>query len=635
MRRLKVELLRTQDELSRLRMLHGGGPAESITSLVPFENCTRQQPTKLFHKVCLAASGPRAEATLTKAAALDPLLCQPPRHARFVLSSAAGGGNCSAFGFSNRQGTSTIFGTEVQRYEEPWCKGLAKGTYCIGPPMVLLTFNHTILNCSHAGADGKKTVCESGQYCGHDPTGDPVGQAKCDTLLAAAARAPLKSDDSPSPGPPPPPPHPTPTPPPPSPGPPPACPAGYTAHAPGLWANCVQGPKPNSCVEDKTVVTTAACAQKCDATKGCLAFEVYQIPGSKACYMFIGELKLPFTAQSECFACVRNHSGPPSPPSPPAPAPPPPPPAPAPPPPEQAFTVLWNSPFDGCLQCSSPQLSAQTAAKFSITANQDMAFVGDKIALNYAITAAFPGLRGVYSGATPCWALEADKTNCSYTPWTNITVVKNGGKQQTWRTVLNLFPPCTACRTQRSHVECCGSCTSGVPQAADVQAVAAHAAAVLTGDPRMHSNFSGLLVLDFEAWRPVSADNDALYSAAGYTLSLYTQYGRQLVQEQHPEWDMERVTAAAIQQFDAAAETMVTAALVACKLILPHAKITLCKQRPRSPPHGSIRVLERVGTLWWIPADSQGRFSAIVCRRLPRDDFADRHPPGFVRRQSR
>ena len=246
--------------------------------------------------------------------------------------------------------------------------------------------------------------------------------------------------------------------------------------------------------------------------------------------------------------------------------------------------MLWNSPFDGCLQCSSPQLSAQTAAKFSITANQDMAFVGDKIALNYAITAAFPGLRGVYSGATPCWALEADKTNCSYTPWTNITVVKNGGKQQTWRTVLNLFPPCTACRTQRSHVECCGSCTSGVPQAADVQAVAAHAAAVLTGDPRMHSNFSGLLVLDFEAWRPVSADNDALYSAAGYTLSLYTQYGRQLVQEQHPEWDMERVTAAAIQQFDAAAETMVTAALVACKLILPHAKITLCKQRPRSPP---------------------------------------------------
>jgi hypothetical protein len=78
----------------------------------------------------------------------------------------------------NRQGTSRIFGAEVQRYEEPWCKGLAKGTYCIGPPMVLLTFNHTILNCSHAGADGEKTVCESGQYCGHDPTGDPVGQVR-------------------------------------------------------------------------------------------------------------------------------------------------------------------------------------------------------------------------------------------------------------------------------------------------------------------------------------------------------------------------------------------------------------------------------------------------------------------------
>lgn len=306
----------------------------------------------------------------------------------------------------------------------------------------------------------------------------------------------------------------------------PACPAGYTAHAPGLWANCVQGPKPNSCVEDKTVVTTAACAQKCDATKGCLAFEVYQIPGSKACYMFIGELKLPFTAQSECFACVRNHGRPRSPPSPPAPAPPPLPPA-------QAFEVVWDSPFGGCI-------SADTAAEFSITANKGMAFAGGEIALLYAITSAFPQLRGVYSGAVPCWADGAAADNCSYTPWANITVVKNGG----------------------------------VPQAADVQTIATQAAATLTGDARVPANFSGMLILDMEAWRPVSADNDALYSSAGHTLSLYTQYGRQLVQAQHPTWNATRVSAAAIRQFDAAAQAVFTAAIVACKLARPGARIS-------------------------------------------------------------
>ena len=50
-----------------------------VTSLVPFDNCSRQQPTKIFHKVCLGARAPSADlarSALAKVAALDPLACE-------------------------------------------------------------------------------------------------------------------------------------------------------------------------------------------------------------------------------------------------------------------------------------------------------------------------------------------------------------------------------------------------------------------------------------------------------------------------------------------------------------------------------------------------------------------------------
>ena len=121
-----------------LLLLPPSSGAAVVTSLVPFENCSRARPTQLFHAACLAASGAGAAAALAKVAALDPLLCQPPRHARFVSSAAAGGGgpNCSSFGFSNPRGERSLFGVSVARWEEPWCEGLARGTYCVGPPMV-------------------------------------------------------------------------------------------------------------------------------------------------------------------------------------------------------------------------------------------------------------------------------------------------------------------------------------------------------------------------------------------------------------------------------------------------------------------------------------------------------------------
>ena len=88
--------------------------------------------------------------------------------------------------------------------------------------------------------------------------------------------------------------------------PPPACPAGWLPHAPGFWAN----PNPSDEKGDRVNATLAACATKCELTKGCLAFEVYQL-APKACYIFVEQLKQPFTSSPACFACVRLSDGPP------------------------------------------------------------------------------------------------------------------------------------------------------------------------------------------------------------------------------------------------------------------------------------------------------------------------------------
>ena len=90
------------------------------------------------------------------------------------------------------------------------------------------------------------------------------------------------------------------------------CPSGYQPHAPGLWLN---GLPRNNQPRDAENGTAAACARKCDATAGCLAFEVYQL-APKACYIFVETLQSPFTPNLQCFTCVRNHTRPP-----PAPAP--------------------------------------------------------------------------------------------------------------------------------------------------------------------------------------------------------------------------------------------------------------------------------------------------------------------------
>jgi hypothetical protein len=128
-----------------------------------------------------------------------------------------------------------------------------------------------------------------------------------------------------------------------------------------------------------------------------------------------------------------------------------------------AFEAVWNSPTAGCQSCSDPadQLSHATISAYKITANPRMAFAGKEIVLLYRC-GLWPQLRGQYGGGTPCWAVGADPSNCTYTPFSNITVRRNGG----------------------------------VPQAGDVQVHAAAAAESLAA-AAPSGNFSGLGALAF------------------------------------------------------------------------------------------------------------------------------------------
>jgi len=100
----------------------------------------------------------------------------------------------------------------------------------------------------------------------------------------------------------------TPTPPSPAaPTPAPICPTGFTTHVRGLWSNpkpCGYYPTPPNCTTvDKANNTAPLCAQKCKATTGCLAFELF---ASEACYIFLNKLGEPFVPNDQCLTCVLN-----------------------------------------------------------------------------------------------------------------------------------------------------------------------------------------------------------------------------------------------------------------------------------------------------------------------------------------
>ena len=77
----------------------------------------------------------------------------------------------------------------------------------------------------------------------------------------------------------------------------PPCPAGYTAHASGFWANYARVPASKSVPQ---------CAALCSATRECLAFEVFEPHGASTCYTFDGTLAPPFTPDNRIHTCVKG-----------------------------------------------------------------------------------------------------------------------------------------------------------------------------------------------------------------------------------------------------------------------------------------------------------------------------------------
>lgn len=76
------------------------------------------------------------------------------------------------------------------------------------------------------------------------------------------------------------------------------------------------------------------------------------------------------------------------------------------------------------------------------------------------------------------------------------------------------------------------------------------------------SNFSGLAVIDWEAWRPRWAFN-------WDTKDIYRQRSRELVQRQHPDWPAPWVEAAAQDQFQQAAQAWMVGTLKLGRALRP------------------------------------------------------------------
>lgn len=197
--------------------------------------------------------------------------------------------------------------------------------------------------------------------------------------------------------------------------------------------------------------------------------------------------------------------------------------------PPGAFDIVWNGPS---ATCQNPALSLSNFS--GIRVNRDQAFTGEEIVCFYSI-GAFPSLTATQN-ATPCWSSHVP--GCSWNPWDQITPTSNGGVPQ----VANLS----------LHLE---------QLTADVENLIPDAA------------FEGLAVVDWEAWRPLTAENDD-------GLSLYTEYSRRLVAAD-PAWagkNASAVAAEAQRRFDAGAQAFFTATVSGIKKLRPHARVGFYSQ---------------------------------------------------------
>lgn len=76
--------------------------------------------------------------------------------------------------------------------------------------------------------------------------------------------------------------------------------------------------------------------------------------------------------------------------------------------------------------------------------------------------------------------------------------------------------------------------------------------------------FSGLAVIDFEAWRPLFKHNFD-------TLDIYQKASEALVRREHPDWNNSQVQREAERQFDAAAQAFFQETLETVKRLRPQA----------------------------------------------------------------
>jgi hypothetical protein len=82
------------------------------------------------------------------------------------------------------------------------------------------------------------------------------------------------------------------------------CPAGYSEHAPGYWAN----PTPDT-NRTQPAAGVAACGARCSADARCVGFEVWDPGGLRQCHTFVEVMALPFTSSANMRTCVKQSNG--------------------------------------------------------------------------------------------------------------------------------------------------------------------------------------------------------------------------------------------------------------------------------------------------------------------------------------
>jgi hypothetical protein len=197
--------------------------------------------------------------------------------------------------------------------------------------------------------------------------------------------------------------------------------------------------------------------------------------------------------------------------------------------PHPAFSVVWNGPSAGC---RNPSLSLADYPEIFVNTNQS--FAGSVITLLYN-SGEWPQLSASYN-ATPCWSKHV--SGCSWNPWGNISVKSNGG----------------------------------VPQAANITRHAQKLEQIIEteiSDP--HSD--ALLIVDWEAWRPLYQENDD-------GLSSYKEYSARLVRAD-PAWagkPEKEIQVEAQKRFDEGAKDFFTTTVQTIRKVRPQLRIGFYSQ---------------------------------------------------------